>query len=64
MAKPLCQALLTIAATLSNPPGQKQIIITFGMINLESLFCGAIIIVIARVMYLGNTLQEEQRLII
>jgi hypothetical protein len=63
-ANPLCQALLTAAATLSNPPGQKQITITFGMINLESLFCGAIIIIIARVMYMGNKLQEEQRLVI
>lgn len=64
IANPLCQALLTAAATLSNPPGQKQITIAFGMINLESLFCGAIIIVIARVMYMGNKLQEEQRLVI
>ena len=64
IANPLCQALLTAAATLSNPPGQKQISITVGMINLESLFCGAIIIIIARVMYMGNKLQEEQRLVI
>lgn len=64
LANPLCQALLTAAATLSNPPGQKQITITFGMINLESLFCGVIIIIIARVMYMGNKLQEEQRLVI
>ena len=64
IAKPICQALLTIAATLSNPPGQQQIMITFGMINLESIFCGAIIIVITRVMYMGNKLQEEQRLVI
>lgn len=64
LANPLCQALLTAAATLSNAPGQKQITITFGMINLESLFCGAIVIVIARVMYMGNKLQEEQRLVI
>jgi hypothetical protein len=64
IANPLCQALLTAAATLSNPPGQKQITITFGMINLESLFCSAIIIIIARVMYMGNKLQEEQRLVI
>ncbi len=64
IANPLCQALLTAAATLSNPPGQKQITITFGMINLESLFCGAIIIIVARVMYMGNKLQEEQGLVI
>lgn len=64
IANPLCQALLTAAATLSNPPGQKQIHISFGMINLESLFCGAIIIIIARVMYMGSKLQEEQRLVI
>ena len=64
LAKPISQAVLTIAATLSNPPGQRQMMVSIGMINLESLFCGAIIIVIARVMYLGNKLQEEQRLVI
>jgi len=64
LAKPICQALLTIAATLSNPPGQKQIMITFGMINVESLFCGAIIVIVARVMYLGHNLQEEQKFVI
>ena len=64
LAKPLYQALLTIAATLSNPPGQREIAFSFTMINLWSIFCGIIVIVIARVMYYGNKLQEEQRLVI
>ncbi|MFN7094908.1 MAG: DUF2975 domain-containing protein [Burkholderiales bacterium] len=64
IAKPLCDIILTFAASLYNAPGHHYIAISFTMINLESLFCGAIIIVIAKVMYIGYKLQEEQQLVI
>ena len=64
LAKPICQALLTMSATLSNALGHREIQVSFTNLNLESLFCGAIIIVIARVMHIGSKIQEEQQLVI
>ena len=64
ITRPLSGAILSIASTLSNPPGQRVISIGITSINLQSLFCGMIIIVIARVMYLASQIEEDQKLVI
>ena len=61
---PLSDMLMTLAVTLSNPPGHRFISIGFGTPNLEALFCGALVIVISWVMLEGHKLQEEQKLIV
>lgn len=64
VTKPIANGLKSLAITLNNPKGHKVISVTFSMINLETIFCGAIIIVIAKVMDIGYRMQEEQRLVI
>lgn len=64
ITKPIANSLQSLALTLNNPKGYRIISITFSMINLETIFCGAIIIVIAKVMDIGYKMQEEQRLVI
>ena len=64
ITRPLSGAILSIASTLSNPPGQRVVSIGISSVNLQSLFCGMILIVIARVMYLASQVEEEQKLTI
>ena len=64
IAKPLSGMLLVLCATLSNPPGHRYILITYSLPNLEALFSGFIIILIAKVMLIGHQLQTEQNSVI
>ena len=64
IAKPLSGLLLVLCATLSNPPGHRYILITYSFPNIEALFSGFIIILIAKVMLIGHQLQEEQNSVI
>ncbi len=60
IAKPLSDMLFVGAATLSNPPGHRYISFGFGTPNLESVFCGVMMIVISWVMLEASKLQDEQ----
>jgi len=64
LVQPLTGMLMVLTATLSNPVGHRYISLTFGTPNLETFFCGILIIVISKVMAEGSKLQEEQRLTI
>jgi hypothetical protein len=64
VAKPICDMLLTLSATLSNPPGHRYISINFGTPNLEVLFCGFLVILISWIMAEGYKLLEDQSLTI
>ncbi|OJW53390.1 MAG: hypothetical protein BGO67_01420 [Alphaproteobacteria bacterium 41-28] len=64
LAKPICDMLLILSATLSNPTGHRYISINFGTPNLEVLFSGVLVIVISWVMAEGYKLQEDQSLTI
>jgi hypothetical protein len=55
---------MTFVATFSNPPGHRYISCSFGTPNLESIFCGVILIIISWVMIEGHRLQSEQELTI
>lgn len=63
LAKPISQILLSYSFSLNTP---RLMFVGFGLgiINVESIFCGIIIFVIAKVMYLAHKMQEEEKLII
>ena len=64
LIQPLAGLGMTLVATLSNPPGHRYITLTFGTPNLETIFCGVILIIISWVMIEGHRLQSEQELTI
>jgi hypothetical protein len=57
----LSGSLLTVASTLNNIPGQRQISLAFGSPNIEAIFCGAVVIVISWVMLEASKLHEDQQ---
>lgn len=59
---PIVQALMTAAATLSNPPGHRWISVSLGTPNFEAIACGLLLIVISLVMQEAQKLQEENQL--
>ncbi len=59
---PVTQVFMTIAATLSNPPGHRYICISCGTPHFEAILCGLLIIVISLVMQEAQSLQEENQL--
>jgi hypothetical protein len=63
-AKPIANLLLVLCATLSNYKGHRYIVYNISIANLEIVFCGFIIIAIAKVMSVGHQLQEEQNSVI
>lgn len=64
LIQPLAGLGMTLVATLSNPPGHRYITLSFGTPNLETIFCGIILIIISWVMLEGHRLQSEQELTI
>jgi hypothetical protein len=64
IATPLSHMGMVLAATMSNAEGHRYISLNFGTPNLETLFCGFIIIVISWVMFEASKIQEDQHLTI
>jgi hypothetical protein len=64
VSKTLHDSLMTLATTLNNAPGERQISLGFGSPNLEALFCGAVVIVISWVMLEASKLHDEQKYIV
>ncbi len=64
IAKPLANALLSMALTLSNPPGQKMLAISVGSSDLTTAFIGCVFLIIAWTMDEGRELAEEQAQIV
>lgn len=60
VAKPITGALLSAVLTMNNPPGHRQIAITFGSSELTTLFIGCVFLVIAWIMGEAQALAEEQ----
>lgn len=60
LIKPLSEMLMILSVTLHNPPGHRYISLGFGTPNLESMFYGAIIIVISWIMLEAAKLREDQ----
>lgn len=59
--QPLSGSLMSIAVSFSNPVGQRYISLSFWSNNIETLFCGAVVIVISWVMLEASKLHEEQQ---
>ena len=57
-AKPISDMLMVIAVTLSNLPGHRYISISFGIPNLEAVFCGILLIVISWVMLEASKIHD------
>ena len=64
IAKPITGALLSVVLTMNNPPGHRQLSISFGSSELTTLFIGCVFLVIAWIMDEARTLAEEQAEII
>ena len=62
LTTPLSQMLMTLGVTISNPPGHRFVSLSFGTLNLEILFCGALVMVISWVMMEGSRINEDNRL--
>lgn len=64
IAKPISELLMVLTVTMSNPPGHRYISISFGIPNLEALFCGMLVIVISWVMVEASKLADIEKLTI
>ncbi len=57
----LSETLLGLAVTLTNPPGQRVLSVSFGTQNMPALFYGAIVILVSWVMIEASKLQDDQK---
>lgn len=64
LLQPVATALLSVALTWSNPPGQRMLTLEFGSTQLGVIFVGAVLLVIAGIMELGRDLAEDQAQIV
>ena len=64
LLQPLTVALLSVALSWGNPPGQRMLTLSFGTPEISMLFVGTVFLVIAWIMELGRELAEEQAQIV
>ncbi len=64
LAQPISGGLWVLAATLSNPVGQRYITISIGTPNIMAVLMGLLVVFISWVMIEGSKIQDEQQLII
>ncbi len=64
ITQPFCDTLMTLAATFSNAPGHRYLTLGFGTPNLETIFCGILVLIISWVMAEAQKLQDDQQFII
>jgi len=64
ITKPLSDTFSVIATTLNNSPGHRYISVGFGTPNLETIFCGILVIIISWIMVEAQKLQDDQHLTI
>lgn len=57
-------ALLSMALTINNPPGQSVIVVGLNSGDFTGMFVGAVVLIISRVMDEARKIQDEQALII
>ena len=63
-ARLLFDPLASVAVTLHNPEGQRQLAISSDSLDLSALLLGCVVLLIARVMQEGQRLQEENAQIV
>lgn len=64
LVKPVAGALMSVVLTMTNPPGQRMLAISFGSSELTTLFVGCVFLIIAWIMDEGRELAEEQAQIV
>lgn len=57
----LSHSLMVLAVTFTNPEGHRYLTVSFGTPNLSSLFYGAVVIVVSKVMFEASKLHDEQK---
>lgn len=57
----LSHSLMVLAVTFNNPEGHRYLTVSFGTPNLSSLFYGAVVIVVSKVMFEASKLHDEQK---
>lgn len=62
--EPLSHMIQILGATLSNPSGQREVILAFGTLNIESILGGCAIFILSWVMQEAYRLHEEHLLTI
>lgn len=60
-AQVLGRALMSVALTLDNAPGQRMLRVTFGSDDFVLLLLGAVLVAVARVMVVAARAAEENR---
>lgn len=60
-SNPLTGALLSVALTLGNPPGERTLSISLGSDDLGTVFLGGLLLVIAWIMGEAGRIAEENR---
>ncbi|MBX9577610.1 MAG: DUF2975 domain-containing protein [Chthoniobacterales bacterium] len=64
VCKPIFDAMMTLVATLNNPPGERILSLTFNITNIQEILWGGFVMIIAYVMSEASKLEEEQQLTI
>lgn len=64
LAKMVSGALMSVVLTMTNPPGQRMLAVSFGSSELTTLFVGCVFLIIAWIMDEGRELAEEQEQIV
>ena len=59
LASPIARALVSVALTINNPPGQRAVVVNIGSGDLNSLFVAAVFLAVAWVMREAHTLSQE-----
>jgi hypothetical protein len=64
LARPFAGALMSLATSVGNVPGNRHVSITAGDGELTAILLGAVLLVVARVMEQGRRLAEEHEQIV
>ena len=64
LINPVAGALLSLATSIGNAPGQRFVSVTLGDAEIVSIFLGIVLIVIAWVMEQGRLITEEHQQIV
>ena len=59
---PIHEALMTVALTIQNPPGERMVAFSIDSANLEEIVIGGIIILVSWIMDEGRELRETEEL--
>ena len=59
LASPIARALVSVAVTINNPPGQRAVVVNIGSGDLNSLFVATVFLAVAWVMREAHALAQE-----